>query len=84
VSVYRGLRSQLVGTMPFWPFGMPQWGQEWTALGLRCDDDVTRYVSVWRCKGDEDTCRLPVRELGGREGVKVECLYPKKFPCRIF
>ena len=35
VSVYKRIRPDLRGSVPFWPLGLPGWTDAWVALGMR-------------------------------------------------
>ena len=45
VDVYKQLRADLPGAVPFWPLGLPRWTDSWLALGMRADD--VAYLIVW-------------------------------------
>ncbi len=46
VGVYKAIRADLAGAVPFWPLGLPRWADSWVALGLRTGD--RNYLLVWR------------------------------------
>ncbi|MET9778553.1 alpha-galactosidase [Streptomyces sp. NPDC006367] len=76
VAVYRSLRGDLAGSVPFWPLGLPGWTDGWLALGLRVPGSGTSYLSVWR-RGGESRVRLPLRHLAGAD-VNAEILHPTR------
>jgi alpha-galactosidase len=45
VDVYKQLRADLPGAVPFWPLGLPRWTDSWLALGMRTPDAT--YLIVW-------------------------------------
>lgn len=78
MAVYRAIRGDIPTGTPFWPLGLPEWHDDWIALGLRSADGKRSYVSVWRRGGEGTTCSLPVPALKGK-AVGAEMLYPKDF-----
>ncbi|MFF4396694.1 alpha-galactosidase [Streptomyces sp. NPDC001480] len=77
VSVYKVIRVDLPGTVPFWPLGLPGWDDEWVALGLRAPGALgslgATYVSVWR-RGGAEELTLPLGHLPDY-GARVEVLH---------
>ncbi|MGA2529932.1 MAG: alpha-galactosidase [Acidimicrobiales bacterium] len=45
VSAYKHIRSDLAYAVPFWPLGLPQWTDQWFALGMRAPSAT--YLVVW-------------------------------------
>jgi len=45
VDVYKRIRADLPGALPFWPLGLPRWTDSWLALGLRTP--AAAYVIAW-------------------------------------
>ncbi|ETN44823.1 uncharacterized protein HMPREF1541_09698 [Cyphellophora europaea CBS 101466] len=78
MDVYKTIRSDIKDGIPFWPLGLPHWHSEWLALGLATPSNGI-LLAVWRRGGGADTVALPIAELKGQAGVKVELLYPSKF-----
>jgi alpha-galactosidase len=60
VGIYKLLRPDLPESVPFWPLGLPQWTDEWVALGLR--GPARSYLLIWRRGGPASTA-LTVRQL---------------------
>lgn len=73
ISVYKRIRHHIKDAAPFWPLGLPVWGSDWLTLGLRNGPHL--YLEVWRCGGEETTCRFPMPELKGHN-VETRVLYP--------
>ncbi|MEX3104202.1 alpha-galactosidase [Streptomyces sp. ST1015] len=73
LDTYKAIRGDLARGLPFWPVGLPGWGDEWVVLGVRVPGGAT-YLSVWR-RGGEGELRVPVEHLAGTE-VGVEVLHP--------
>lgn len=46
VDVYKHIRHDIAGALPFWPLGLPGWEDDWLAHGLHTAD--TTYLAVWR------------------------------------
>ncbi|WP_328771781.1 glycoside hydrolase family 36 protein [Streptomyces sp. NBC_00286] len=77
VATYKSIRGDLRAGVAFWPLGLPGWGDEWVALGVRVrvpPAGVT-YLSVWR-RGGEAEQTLSVPHLAGRGDVRVDVLHP--------
>ncbi|HET6859964.1 MAG TPA: alpha-galactosidase [Streptomyces sp.] len=72
LDVYKALRHDLPDAVPFWPFGLPGWTDEWLALGLRAPGAT--YVTVWR-RGGAPGQTLPVPHLAGVADVQVDVLH---------
>ncbi|WP_217591747.1 glycoside hydrolase family 36 protein [Cohnella sp. GbtcB17] len=73
IAVYKTIRSELRRATPFWPLGIPRFGDGWIALGMRSGHRA--FMTVWRLNGPYDTADLPLAELGG-DAASVRCLYP--------
>jgi len=68
VRVYKSYRSDIPWSLPFWPLGLPRWGDDWVAQGLRAGQ--SRYVCVWRRAGEASVL------LPGIEEGTVDLLFP--------
>ncbi|KAF9884588.1 hypothetical protein FE257_001472 [Aspergillus nanangensis] len=77
MDVYRSLRTDLPNAVAFWPLGLPQWHDEWLALGMTVQQGRCCYLSVWR-RGGPDSKSLPIPALQGCQ-VRCELLYPSQF-----
>ncbi|MBQ6675049.1 MAG: alpha-galactosidase [Ruminococcus sp.] len=77
IRLYRQIRRDIRTAVPFWPIGMSQFDDDFTALGLRNEDD-SAYIAVWRREGGRDEVRLPVGFMGALDikSVRAECIYP--------
>ncbi|WP_406438763.1 alpha-galactosidase [Streptomyces sp. NBC_01613] len=75
VDVYKRIRPELGGALPFWPLGLPSWEDDWPAHGLRTDSAT--YVALWRREeGPGSVGRtLPIPHLTGVP-LRPEVLYP--------
>lgn len=80
MAVNKKIRNELRHSVPFWPIGLPNWHDDWIALGVDCGHK--RYLSVWR-RGGEESYAFPIRELAGKD-IKVDCLYPAQMPGTAF
>lgn len=70
IRVYKDIRSQIPRARPFWPLGLPGWGDAWIAHGLR--GERSTFVTLWRREtatghADADAARrtFPVPHLRG-------------------
>jgi len=79
VRVYQQIRPYIAVAVPFWPLGLPRWGDSWIALGLRAP--AATFLTVWHRgpldAGAPDTVdvSLAVPYLAGTE-VTAQVLYP--------
>jgi alpha-galactosidase len=79
ISLYKAIRSDIPAGIPFWPLGLPRFGDEWAAFGLVCG--FRGYLAVWRFHGGK-----PKLTLGLPPGTKeqtLECIYPRARPPRF-
>jgi alpha-galactosidase len=82
VDVYKRIRADLPGALPFWPLGLPGWNDSWLALGMRTE--AAAYVAAWRrgpadgtgTSADPAKRALRVDRMRGR-GATPEVLYPR-------
>jgi alpha-galactosidase len=74
VAVYKQIRADLPGAVPFWPLGLPGWYDSWLALGMRAPDAT--YLIVWHRDGGPAEITLPVAHLRGKAAT-AEVLYPR-------
>lgn len=85
VEIYKRIRADLPGALPFWPLGLPRWTDSWLALGMRAPD--SSYVLVWRrgqgfTNGSGQTAEdpaelsLPIGHLRGHI-LRPRVLYPR-------
>lgn len=74
IALYKQIRSDLSEGLPFWPLGLSQFSDEWSALGIR--HGQVSYLAVWRREGNEKIKTLPIKGLRGK-CVKVNRIYPE-------
>ncbi|AFH62765.1 glycoside hydrolase family 36 protein [Paenibacillus caseinilyticus] len=75
LDYYKTIRGDIRESLPFWPLGLPNHGDDWVSLGLRRDDRL--YIAVWRARGESPSIELPIAGLRGSAGsVEVRCTYP--------
>jgi alpha-galactosidase len=85
VRVYKQIRADLVGAVPFWPLGVPGWADPWVALGMR--SEAATYVTVWRRHSGSDRsaasgaragpAEISLRVGGNASGSTPSLLYPE-------
>lgn len=46
IGIYKSIRSEIHGGLPFWPLGLPSWEDPWIAHGLRGQEET--LLTVWR------------------------------------
>jgi alpha-galactosidase len=79
IALYKQIRSDIPKALPFWPLGLPRFGDGWAAFGLDCGRSA--YLAIWRL-GDRShsvTISLPP----GTRGQTFECIYPKSRPFKV-
>lgn len=68
VRMYKQIRDQIPGAVPYWPLGLPGWYDDWTALALR--GPTTTLVAAFR-RGGSDTATLPLPFLDDPHEARV-------------
>ena len=66
VGIYKAIRADLAGAVPFWPLGLPQWAGRGLALEMRAPEAA--YVTAWRrAPEDRELARidLPIPTFAG-------------------
>jgi alpha-galactosidase len=73
IAVYKRIRSDIPKGMPFWPLGLPRFGDGWAAFGLDCG--ANGYIAVWRFAGERHSpgIMLPT----GTKKRTFKCIYPE-------
>ncbi len=74
IVLHKCIRSNIRGGLPFWPLGLPRFGDGWAAFGL--DYGAGSYLAVWRLSGEEETQEFPLPQFTGMK-IIVDCIYPK-------
>ena len=73
LAYYRKIRADIKNSVPFWPIGVSHYTDEWTSLGLRCENRC--FIALWRRTGSSPEIKLPVGFLKGRE-AQARIAYP--------
>ena len=79
IEYYKLIRSDIPNSIPFWPIGIPTYGDGWLSLALKCAEKI--YLAVWRLEDQQNTCLLPLQEYKGID-LNIQCSYPDKESCR--
>ena len=82
VTVHKGLRSDIAGSVPFWPLGLTSRTGPWVAQGLRAPGlraPTADYVTAWRLPDAPPSVDLPVPHLRGQE-LTVTPVFPVTSP----
>jgi alpha-galactosidase len=66
LDFYKTIRKEIPKALPFWPLGLAKEGDDWMSLGLRLENGNI-LLAVWRIKGENDTCTLPIPACKGQE-----------------
>ena len=77
VECYKSIRDDILNFVPFYPMGIPKYGDSWLCLGMRSDD--RRMLAVWRMDGEESEITIPLN--GNVANAKI--LYPSVSECEI-
>jgi alpha-galactosidase len=73
LDYYRRFRHDIPRSVPFWPMGLPAFGDSAVSLGLRCEDKC--YIAIWRLGGDSSRIDLSLPHLRGRRPT-IKCTFP--------
>jgi alpha-galactosidase len=73
IAVYKRIRSAIPKGIPFWPLGLPHFGDGWAAFGLDCGR--TGYLAVWRFDAESVTAKIPLP--AGTKKQTFKCIYPE-------
>ncbi|MCD7821948.1 MAG: alpha-galactosidase [Clostridiales bacterium] len=73
IAWYKSIRSHLKNAVPFWPLGLSDYRDVWSALAL--EDGTVGYLALWRRGGDESRLTVPLPRWAGR-AAQVACAYP--------
>lgn len=76
ISYYKKIRSRIREGLPFWPLGIPGFGEPWISYGLRHGNAC--FVAVWRMHGEEEAISIPIPDLRGNEKVAATLEYPAR------
>lgn len=74
VDYYRTIRAHIPQALPFWPIGLPRFGDPWVSLGLRMKGRA--YLAVWRLTAEEERISLPIGHARGHQ-ARVTVGYPR-------
>lgn len=77
IALYKTIRRDIRRGLPFWPLGLPRFGDGWAAFGLDAGD--TSYLAVWRFDGKEKSAALPLKQWLGKK-ANIACIYPLSRP----
>jgi len=75
IAYYKTIRQWIPRALPFWPLGLPKYGDEWVSIGLRSED--RNWIAVWRLGGDTETAELLLPDLKGK-ALTPHCAYPER------
>ena len=77
IAVYKDIRADIPRGIPFWPLGLPRFGDGWAAFGLDCG--VNGYLAVWRFEGERRSPKITLPT--GTKKHTFKCIYPAaRFP----
>jgi len=73
IALYKRIRTDIPKGIPFWPLGLPRFGDGWAAFGLDCGR--TGYVAVWRLDGQSRSVKISLPP--GTRKQTFKCIYPE-------
>jgi alpha-galactosidase len=73
IAVYKRIRADIPKGLPFWPLGLPRFGDGWAAFGLDCG--ANGYLALWRFAGERRSPRIAL-PLGTKKQT-CKCIYPE-------
>jgi alpha-galactosidase len=73
IAVYKRIRRNIPMGIPFWPLGLPRFGDGWAAFGLDCGR--TGYLAVWRFEAENRSVKIPLP--GGAKRQTFKCIFPE-------
>ncbi|HEY9290308.1 MAG TPA: glycoside hydrolase family 36 protein [Microlunatus sp.] len=71
IAVHKGMRADLIRSVPRFPTGMPSWDQPWTTVAL--DAGEATYLIAWRQRLAPNSVRLELADVADRT---IEQIYP--------
>lgn len=75
VELYKGIRKDIPDSIPFYPTGLPQYGDGWLCSGYK--KDGKGYLAVWRIDSDDEELVIPM------ELTFAEILYANEGNCKV-
>jgi alpha-galactosidase len=79
IALYKRIRPDIPEGLPFWPLGLPRFGDGWAAFGLDCGR--IGYVAVWRFDGRSRNAIISLPS--GARKQTFECIYPQSRPPKL-
>ena len=82
IAYYKRIRPMIKESVPFWPLGMPAFGDGRFAVGFAGDECA--HLALWRTSDPKDEVSVSLLEMSRRFGQKikrVELVYPAGLPC---
>jgi alpha-galactosidase len=79
IAVYKRIRPDIPKGIPFWPLGLPRFGDGWAAFGLDCGR--VGYLAVWRLDGEGRSPKISL--LPGAKKQSFRCIYPEARPSKL-
>jgi alpha-galactosidase len=73
IAVYKRIRPDIPRGIPFWPLGLPRFGDGWAAFGLDCG--ANGYLAVWRFEGERRSAGIMLPT--GTKKQSFKCIYPE-------
>ena len=73
IAVYKQIRREIPKGIPFWPLGLPRFGDGWAAFALDCGG--TGFLAVWRFGAERRSVNIPLP--AGTKKQTLKCIYPE-------
>ena len=79
IALYKQIRADIPKGLPFWPLGLPRFGDGWAAFGLDCGR--SGYLAIWRL-GDQSRSAI-ISLPSGTKRETFACIYPQSRPFKV-
>ncbi len=76
VECYKKIRGDIKEFIPFYPLGIPQYGDGWLCLGMK--SKKRKLLAVWRMDSNDDKLEIPLKF-----DKESKILYPSESKCEI-
>ncbi len=77
IAYYKTIRSAIAHGLPFWPLGLPRFGQSWACYGIQTNDRA--YIAIWCLDSMDPAIQFALPQFAGRN-IKIFQSYPTGSP----
>ncbi|GAB3552035.1 hypothetical protein GCM10027404_22050 [Arthrobacter tumbae] len=75
VTAHKAIRDRIRSSAPIWPIGLPDWNDEWIALGLMDREKSSALLTIWKRASKEARIILPFPQFHGHV-LSVTAVFP--------